>query len=209
MERMARAGIHLERVMVEGHTVRYLDAYGKIDIALDTYPYPGGGTTCDALYMGVPVITLVGQRHNARFGYSLLMNLGLSECCAESETDYAAKAVALASNPQRLKELHQTLRRRMLQSPVMDAGLYMTDLESGYLSIWREYEQRIGAVVRQQDALHRMQTAYREEKWEDVLQASRYLQEDVAKDAEVCGMLGEAYCHLSSQRYWERATVWL
>ena len=208
MERIARAGIPLERVMVEGHTVRYLDAYGKIDIALDTYPYPGGGTTCDALYMGVPVITLVGQRHNARFGYSLLMNLGLPECCAESEADYTAKAVALAKNPERLKELHQTLRRRMLQSPVMDAGLYMTDLESGYLSIWREYEQRMGAV-KQQDALYRMQTAYREEKWEDVLQASSYLQEDAAEDAEVCGMLGEAYCHLSSQRYWERAAVWL
>ncbi len=208
MERMKRAGIHLERVMVEGHTIRYLDAYGKIDIALDTYPYPGGGTTCDALYMGVPVITLVGQRHNARFGYSLLMNLGLPECCAESEADYTEKAVALAKNPERLKELHQILRRRVLQSPVMDAGLYMTDMGSSYLRIWRKYEKKVG-VPRKTNALDGMKAAYREEKWEEVLHASRYLPGDAEEDAEVCGMLGEAYCHLSEQRYWERAAVWL
>lgn len=208
MERMEQAGIPLERVTVEGASIRYLDAYGKIDIALDTYPYPGGGTTCDALYMGVPVITLVGRRHNARFGYSLLMNLGLSECCAESEADYVEKAVALAKDPERLKELHQTLRRRMLQSPVMDAGLYMTDLESGYLRIWREYEKQLG-VPEKINALDGMKAAYREEKWEEVLQASRYLQGGAAEDAEVCAMLGEAYCHLSERRYWERAAVWL
>ena len=71
-ERIKAAGVALDRVIFEGHSTEYLSAYGKIDIALDTFPYPGGTTTCDALFAGVPVVTLVGKTHNSRFGYSLL-----------------------------------------------------------------------------------------------------------------------------------------
>ena len=73
-KRLTEAGISMESVELEGYTDKYLDAYGRVDIAMDTYPYPGGGTTCDALYMGVPVVSLYGRHHHQRFGYSLLQN---------------------------------------------------------------------------------------------------------------------------------------
>ena len=141
ISRMEKAGIPLESISAEPMLPEYLHKYSQIDIALDTYPYPGGGTTCDALYMGVPVITRVGKRHNARFGYSLLMNMGLEELCAFDEQEYIEKAVALANDPQRLIYMHQTLRRRMRQSPLMDDGMYMAELEEAYTRIWEDWLQ--------------------------------------------------------------------
>lgn len=139
MQRLQQAGIPLQRVCFGKHEKDYLGAYGQVDIALDTYPYPGGGTTCDALYMGVPVITMVGTRHNARFGYSLMMNIGLSECCAFSLAEYIEKAVGLAQDAAKLQILHQTLRRRMRQSPVMDVGSYMAAVEKNWQQIWQDW----------------------------------------------------------------------
>lgn len=138
-ERLTRFGIELSRVDLGEHEIDYLQKYQQMDIALDTYPYPGGGTTCDALYMGVPVITLVGQRHNARFGYSLLMNMDLPELCASSWDDYVQKAIDLANDTERLQTYHQTLRRRMAQSPVMSDTIYMGDLESKYEQIYFDW----------------------------------------------------------------------
>ena len=88
----------LEKIEFRGESVNYLAEYNEVDIALDTYPYVGGGTTCEALYMGTPVITLVGDRPGARFGYSILKNLGLDDCIAASKAEYIEKAVALATN---------------------------------------------------------------------------------------------------------------
>ncbi|MBR1420375.1 MAG: hypothetical protein IJ575_04895 [Selenomonadaceae bacterium] len=138
-EKLTRFGFDLERAEFSEHEAAYLEKYQQMDIALDTYPYPGGGTTCDAIYMGVPVITLVGQRHNARFGYSLLMNMDLPELCAKSWEDYVQKAIDLANDPERLKFYHQTLRRRMTQSPVMSDTVYMGDLESKYEQIYFDW----------------------------------------------------------------------
>ena len=140
LQRLAAAGIDLSRVRTEGHTAEYLAAYAEVDIALDTYPYPGGGTTCDALYMGVPVITLVGERHGARFGYSLLMNIGLSDaCCADTQDEYIKKAAALADDIEQLSLLRRILRCRLQSSSVMDAGRYMTALEASYEKIWAHW----------------------------------------------------------------------
>ena len=135
-QRLQAAGINLERVDLEPFSNVYVKNYQRVDIALDTFPYPGGGTTCDALYMGVPVITLVGERHNSRFGYSLLMNIGLEELCAENESDYVQKAVALANDKERLGEYHLTLRRKMELSPVMNDTIYMGELEAAYEKIF-------------------------------------------------------------------------
>lgn len=129
------AGIDLTRVTCLPRSSEYLNDYANIDIALDTFPYPGGGTTCDALYMGVPVITLAGERHNARFGLSLLHNVGLDECCAYTEDEYVERAVQLASSPM-LDKLHTELRDMLKKSPVMDADIYMHDIESAYRKIW-------------------------------------------------------------------------
>ena len=82
-----------------------------------------GYKTISDIAMGVPVITLVGQRHNSRFGYSLLMNIGLAECCAFSLAEYIGKATALAANVQHLADLHRTLRWRLQQSAIMDESM--------------------------------------------------------------------------------------
>ena len=135
-ERIQAAGIDLERVDLEGFQLEYVRKYEQTDIALDTFPYPGGGTTCDALYMGVPVITLVGERHNSRFGYSLLMNIGLGELCAFSKEEYVQKAIDLANDRERLREYHLTIRRKMEESPVMNDTIYMGELEAAYEKIF-------------------------------------------------------------------------
>ena len=138
-ERLEQAGISRERVNIAGYSDDYMDSYGDVDIALDTFPYPGGGTTCDALYMGVPVITLAGKNHHERFGYSLLANLSSLELCAYSKDEYVELAVKLAGEKERLREYHQTLPRRMRKSSVMNRALYMKELEEKYGRIWAEY----------------------------------------------------------------------
>ncbi len=139
VKRMKAAGIPIERVRMEADEMLYLVKYAETDIALDTFPYPGGGTTCDALFMGIPVLTLVGKRHNGRFGYSLLHNMELDELCAFSEQEYIDKAVELANDFDRINDYHLTIRRRMSQSPVMNDSIYMSELEAAYEKIYNAW----------------------------------------------------------------------
>ena len=138
-QRMIDAGLDVERVDFEPDEIDYVRKYEQVDIALDTFPYPGGGTTCDALYMGVPVITLVGERHNSRFGYSLLTNAGLGELCAFTPDEYVQKAVELANDLPRLREYHLTIRRKLEVSPVMNDAIYMGELELAYEKIFNAW----------------------------------------------------------------------
>ena len=119
-----------------------LDEYQEVDIALDPYPYPGGGTTCDALYYGVPVITLAGRQHHARFGVSILQNVGLGNLVAESLAEYEELAVALAGEKNLLEKLHERLRQQMKQSPLMDAQSYVRDMEMAYEEIWSAWQRK-------------------------------------------------------------------
>ncbi|WP_182188057.1 O-linked N-acetylglucosamine transferase, SPINDLY family protein [Pectinatus frisingensis] len=139
-KRWQRAGLDIDRVDFEPWSQDYLKSYYKIDIALDTFPYPGGATTCDALYMGVPVITLVGQKHGSRFGYSLLSNIGsMDDCIAYTPEDYIDKAVQLAQNGNRINFMHLFLREHMQLSVLMNGYAYMQDLEHKYFKIWKNY----------------------------------------------------------------------
>lgn len=135
MQKLGQAGVPIDRVQLKGFVVDYLSAYDEVDIALDTFPYPGGGTTCDALYAGVPVISLKGMSHNSRFGYSLLKNIGLEELCSDTAKDYVDTCIALSQNQELLNRLRYILRERMLRSPIMDKRLYMHDLENCYCQI--------------------------------------------------------------------------
>lgn len=139
LRRIAAAGLPLDRLIYEPDEENYLIKYRMADIALDTFPYPGGGTTCDALYMGVPVITLVQERHNSRFGYSLLKNIGIEELCATTIKEYEEKAVALANDIEKLKEYHTTIRNKMISSPVMDSSSYMREIETAYEKIFKAW----------------------------------------------------------------------
>ena len=202
-KRLKAAGIEMHRVMWEGHSTEYLSAYGKIDIALDTFPYPGGTTTCDALFAGVPVVTLVGKTHNSRFGYSLLKNMQLEELCAHTWDDYIAIAANLAKDTERLLEYHLTLPRRMRMSPLMDDGGYMMELEHCY--------ERI--ALRKKSFNYSSMQALRQYElrgdWERIIVAanSKLAICDYAAEDEhlLWGWLGEAYLGSAKYRSFSRA----
>lgn len=137
--KLAALGIGEERFELRGFSFNYLPEYYDMDIALDTFPYPGGGTTCDALYMGVPVITLGDGSHGGDFGISLLQNIGLDIACAFSVAEYIEKAKLLAGDFELLDALHMGLRNMMENSPLMDQAAYMRELEDGYREIWQAY----------------------------------------------------------------------
>ncbi len=139
MERLERAGLDMDRIELRGLTRDYLAEYRDVDIALDTFPYPGGGTTCDALYMGVPVVTLSGATHGSRFGESLMMNIGLGELVTHSVDEYVERASLMARDTELLALLHRSLRGLMERSPLMDARGYMRDVESAYGEIYGRY----------------------------------------------------------------------
>ena len=139
LKRIQAAGLSIDKLIYEPDEVKYLNKYARADIALDTFPYPGGGTTCDALYMGLPVITLVQERHNSRFGYSLLKNVGLEELCAFSEEEYIQKAIELANDWERVRDYHLTIRRKMEESPVMNDMIYMGEVEDAYEKIFNAW----------------------------------------------------------------------
>jgi protein O-GlcNAc transferase len=146
----AQQGIGTDRLKLLSRTqssLEHLQCYHGIDLALDTFPYHGTTTTCEALWMGVPVITLAGSRHVARVGVSLLSNVGLPELVADSVEDYVEKAVALANDRSRLAALRAGLRERMQRSPLMDAPRFARNMESAYRAMWRQWCGRPDANI--------------------------------------------------------------
>jgi predicted O-linked N-acetylglucosamine transferase (SPINDLY family) len=139
---LGQAGIGPERLQVLGRVpdiAAHLACYGRVDIALDTFPYHGTTTTCEALWMGVPVVTLAGQTHVSRVGVSLLSNLGLTELIAASSEEYVNLAVYLAKDLPRLAHLRSTLRERMERSPLMDASGFAREIEAAFREMWRTW----------------------------------------------------------------------
>ena len=132
-------GIEPERVEILGwrdDVTHHLAAYGMVDIALDPFPYNGTTTTCEALWMGVPVVTLAGRRHAGRVGASLLTHLGLPELIATSRADYVQRAAALAVDRARLKLYRETMRERMRRSPLLDGTAFARAVERAYRGMW-------------------------------------------------------------------------
>jgi len=137
----AEQGIRPERLEFVGLTSmpEYMNLYGRIDIALDPFPYGGGTTTCDALWMGVPVVTLSGDTAVGRGGVSILSNIGVPEWIAPTGEAYIQIAADLANDPGRLSQLRSTLRARMRQSPLMDAKTFAADFELAYRRMWQNW----------------------------------------------------------------------
>ena len=140
-KRLSMLNYDLSRVEFRPYSPDYLEQYRDIDIALDTAPYNGGLTTCEALYMGVPVISLRGRTHGARFGASILTNAGVRELVAENDINYVRRAVQLAESPKLIEAYHMGLRANMKRSPLMDIRGYMDDLETAYQEIWEKFCQ--------------------------------------------------------------------
>jgi protein O-GlcNAc transferase len=125
-------GIERERLEFTGHSkgiANHLTEYNKVDIALDSYPYHGTTTTCEALWMGCPVVTLEGPSHVSRVGVSLLKTVGLPDCIAKTRESYIEKAVSLAGDLEVLAALRAGMRERLLASPLLDSPRFARRFE--------------------------------------------------------------------------------
>ncbi len=138
-QQFARHGVDPARIEVQGRVSvsAYLALHNRVDISLDTFPYTGGTTTCHALWMGVPVVTLSGRTVVSRGGASVLNVVGLSELVAASEEQYVEIAAGLARDLGRLERLRRELRERVAGSPLADARRFTADLETAYRAMWR------------------------------------------------------------------------
>lgn len=144
IQRMEALHIDPFRVTLYGGASResYLAAHNEVDIILDTFPYPGGTTTSEALWMGVPTLTLAGCTMTERQGASLLTAAGLPDWVASTKTEYVAKAIAFANDLVRLSDLRSTLRQQVLMSPLFDAPRFARHFEQALWEIWLAHQSR-------------------------------------------------------------------
>jgi predicted O-linked N-acetylglucosamine transferase (SPINDLY family) len=134
----ASIGVAPARIELDGRELsvaEHLSLYREIDIALDPFPYNGTTTTCEALWMGVPVLTLAGRTHVSRVGASLLTHAGLTDWIATTPDDFVARAVAATHDLPRLAELRRTLREQLRASPACDAPRFTRHLEDAFASL--------------------------------------------------------------------------
>jgi protein O-GlcNAc transferase len=139
--RFAHGGIAAHRVafVAKAPHRTYFERFQNLDLGLDPFPYNGHTSTLDALWMGVPVITLAGRTGVGRGGVSALSNLGLSELIADTPQQYVETAVLLAKDLARLAELRAQLRQRMQASPLTDGKQYAADVEAAFRGMWKEW----------------------------------------------------------------------
>ncbi len=140
--RLGERGIAAGRIELTGWipgSAHHLAFYERVDIALDPFPYNGTTTTCEALWMGVPVIALRGKRHSGRVGASLLGQIGAGDWIAYSVDDYVARAAALAADPQYLRNLRRDLRARVAASPLCDRVAFTRSIEAAYRQMWQAW----------------------------------------------------------------------
>ena len=143
--RFQAAGAPIDRIELVPRTAEgedHLGLYRRVDVALDTFPYHGTTTTCEALWMGVPVITRRGDRHAARVGASLLTAVGHPEWIAADNEEYVRAAFDLISDPQRLAALRTTLRAEMKRSPLLDHAGQAARFATALRSCWIDWCKR-------------------------------------------------------------------
>jgi predicted O-linked N-acetylglucosamine transferase (SPINDLY family) len=142
LTRLGECGVSAERIELmawQPGTAAHLALYHRVDIALDPFPYNGTTTTCEALWMGVPVVTLRGDRHAARVGASLLSQIGLTDLIANSVEEYVEIALALAGNLGRLNDLRRALRPRLGASPLCDGYAFARKMEATFRTMWQHW----------------------------------------------------------------------
>lgn len=154
VDEFARRGVDAARILFADYLPASADLsqgallarYHDIDVALDTFPYGGMTTTLDALWMGVPVVSLVGERNLGRAGLSILNNVGLGELAAKDVDAYVETAMRLAQDQLRLAALRASLRERMRSSPLLDAEGYTRKVEQAFRDMWVDWCERQAMV---------------------------------------------------------------
>ena len=137
-----KEGISENQIKLYGrlpNKIDHLKLYNSIDIGLDPFHYNGATTTCEALWMGVPVITLLGDRHVGRVGASILTNVGLTDFIAQDIDDYVELAIKMAGNIEYLEKTRQGLRERMESSPLCNGKSFACNIENAYQDMWNKY----------------------------------------------------------------------
>ena len=180
-ELFAAAGVGIERLDLVpplAAAADHLAHYAHVDIALDPTPYNGTATTCEALWMGVPVVTLRGDRHAARVGASILTVAGLERLIAETPDEYVAIAVDLARDLDALAALRAALRQRLRASPLCDGGAFARAIETAYRGMWRAWCKAQEEPDKTRVADHPMPAEA------DEALARRLLDENALEDAE-------------------------
>jgi predicted O-linked N-acetylglucosamine transferase (SPINDLY family) len=138
---LARHGVDAARVqfIAREPLAQHLQTLSRFDIALDTAPFNGGTTTCHALWMSAPVVSLAGNRHASRMGASILSNVGLDAWVAQSGDEYIERAVTLANDAAQLTSLRQSMRDRLSSSPLMRAAPFAAGFEQALRAAWRAW----------------------------------------------------------------------
>lgn len=139
-DRLLGVGIAADRVRILPAVPRrqYLETYNEIDIVLDTFPFPGGTTTCEALWMGVPTLTMAGHSMISRQGAAMMGSAGLQDWVADSQDAYVRKALGFAADPQALGQLRAGMRERLPKTPLFDVERFAGHFEEALLAMWHE-----------------------------------------------------------------------
>lgn len=142
IQKIITAGINPQQVILKMGLSRsdYFKAYHDVDFMLDTFPYPGGTTTCEALWMGVPTLTLSGKTLLERQGHSIMANAGLDDWVCYHETDYINKAIEWSKNTQKLAKIRANLQAKLLELPIMNATQFVHNFEQTLSSIWHNHK---------------------------------------------------------------------
>jgi predicted O-linked N-acetylglucosamine transferase (SPINDLY family) len=141
-DKLTSLGVEPERIAMhepKASFMEHLDLYNEVDLALDTFPFNGSMTTLEGLWMGVPVVSCVGETFVSRVGLSILSQLDLDVFCARSRDEYRAKAVAFAQQPEHLAVLRRSLRSTLLHSTICQPRRMATEMESAFRKMWRHY----------------------------------------------------------------------
>ncbi|MCP5177502.1 MAG: tetratricopeptide repeat protein [Moraxellaceae bacterium] len=138
IERFESYGVDASQLILEGSSTRteYFYSYYKVDFMLDTFPYPGGTTTCEALWMGVPTLTLSGNTVLERQGHSMMHNANLDNWICQNEEEYIEKAIQFTLQLDYLSDLRNKLREQVKQSPLMDSVKFAADFKTALIEMW-------------------------------------------------------------------------
>ncbi len=148
LDQFAARGVSPDRIvrrLASAAGLAYLALYAEVDVILDAFPWTGHTTTCDALWMGVPVLTLRGTRHAGRMAASVLTAVGLTELIADTPDAFVARAVALAGDLPRLTRMRAALREQTSGSTLCDAPSFTRQLESAYRTMWQKWCMKMTA----------------------------------------------------------------